>query len=100
MPGSSHGAGQQSVSLVVVEELFGFWVPAELSAQADGDVVQVADRIGADGGVHWADCFLPGLDAVQKVAAVVAASRQANLIRADGGGQEGLRLGVDKLALD
>ena len=83
MPWASHGAGQHSVGLIVVDELLFFWVPAELSAEPYGDVIEVADGVGADGGVNGADCLPSALDRVYEIAAVIVAARQANLIGAD-----------------
>ena len=45
---ASHGAGEESVGLLAVGKLFGFGIPLELTFQPNRDVVEVADRIGAD----------------------------------------------------
>jgi hypothetical protein len=86
VPGASHGAAQHSVGLFVVDELLFFRVPAELSAQPYGNVVQVADGVGADGGVNGTDCLPSALDAFYEIPAVITASRQTNLIGTNRGG--------------
>ena len=87
MPRASHRAAQHSIGLLIVDELFFCRVPSELSAEPYGDIIQVADGVGADGGVHGADCFLPALDAFYEIPAVIVASRQTDLIGADRRGQ-------------
>ena len=100
MPGASHGAAQHSVGLLIVDELLFFGIPAEFSAESYSDIVQVADGVGADGGIYGADCLLPALDAFDEIAAVIVASRQADFIRTYCSSQQGFRLGGDKAALD
>lgn len=87
MPGASHGAGQHSVGLFVVDELLFFRVPAELSAEPYGDIIHVADGVGTNGGVYGADCLSAALDAFYKIPAMIIASRQADLVGADRCGQ-------------
>ena len=73
--------------MLVVDELFLFRVPAELSAEPYGDIVKVADGVGADGGVNGADCLLSALDRFYEIPAVIIASRQTDLVGADRRGQ-------------
>lgn len=87
MPGASHGAAQHSVGLLVVDELLFFWVPSEFAAEPYGDIIQVADGVGADGGVNGADCLLPALDTFYEIPAVIIASRQTDLVGANRRGQ-------------
>ena len=94
MPGTSHGAGEHSVGLLVVDKLFGFRVPLELMFQSDRDVVEVADRVGAERRLDGADGLLAALDTFDEVPAMIRAAGQANFIRTDRRGQQGLRLGV------
>ena len=62
-------------------------VPSELSAQADSDVVEVANGVGAHSRLNGTDRFAPCLDAFEEIAAVVVTLRQVNLIGADRRGQ-------------
>jgi len=73
--------------VLVVDELFFFRVPSELSTESYGDIVQMADGIGANGCVHGADCLPSALDTFDEIPAVIVAARQADLIGADRCGQ-------------
>ena len=55
--------------------------------QADGDVVEVADGVGTDRLLDGTDGLPAGLNTFDEVAAVIRASGQANLVRADCCGQ-------------
>ena len=105
MPGASHWAAQHSVGLIVVDELLFFGIPAEFftkgrAAESYGNIIHVADGVGADGCVNGADCLPPALDAFYEIATVIIALRQVNLIGADSGRQQWFRLGGEKAALD
>ena len=78
-PGAAHGAGQEAVGFGVVDELFFGRVPVEFSAQTDGDVVEVADRVGAHGRLDVADRLPARFDAFEEVALVVVAHGQSNV---------------------
>ena len=80
MPGTSHRPHQHPVSLFVINEFFSFGVPFEFAAQPYGNIIQVADGVGANGGFDGANRFLSGLNAIYEITAMIVTSRQANLI--------------------
>jgi hypothetical protein len=83
MPWTSHRPIQHSVGLFVINEFLSFGVPSESAAQPYGNIVQMADCIGANSGFNRTNRFLPGLDALEKIATVVVTLRQVNLIGAN-----------------
>jgi len=80
MPGTPHRSRQHPVSFFIVDEFFPFGVPSEFSAQPYGNIIQVADGVGANSGFDWANRFLSGLNAIYEITAMIVTSRQANLI--------------------
>ena len=64
MPRTSHGAAQHSIGLLVIDKFLLLWVPSELAAQADSDIIKVANGVGANSRFNEADRPLPALDAI------------------------------------
>ena len=83
MPGASHGLGQHAIRLGVVYGGFFLRVPAMAAPQSDGDIVNLAYSIRADGNIDRAGRFLARLNGIEEVPVVAAALVQMNLIRPD-----------------
>jgi len=83
VPWAPHRSRQHPVSLFVVNEFLSFGVPSEFSAQPYGNIIQVADGVGANSGFDGANRFLSGLNAIYEITAMIITSRQVNLIGAN-----------------
>src|SRR4051812_45781347 len=75
-PRLAHFPLQVAVRLPVVDELFLVRVPGQLSAHADGDDAEVADRDGAVADLGLGHRRLARTDTVEEVAHVVVADGQ------------------------
>lgn len=80
MPWTSHRPHQHSVGLFIINEFFLIRIPFEFAAQPYDNIVQMADCIGANSGFNRTNRFLPGLDAIYEITAMIITSRQANFI--------------------
>ena len=80
VPGTPHRSRQHPVGLLVVDEFLPFGVPSKFAAQPYGNIIQVADGIGANSGFDGANRFPSGLNAIYEITAMIITSRQANLI--------------------
>ena len=95
VPWTPHRPGQHPVSLFVVDEFFSFGFPCEFTAQSNGNIILVADRVGANSALDGADRFLPGLDAIHEITVMIVASIQVNLIGTNGRCQQRFRVCFD-----
>ena len=80
VPGTPHRSRQHPVSFFVVNEFFSFGVPSEFAAQPYGNIIQVADGVGANSGFDGANRFLSGLNTIQEITTMISRSRQVHLI--------------------
>ncbi|MBU0618518.1 MAG: protein kinase [Planctomycetes bacterium] len=82
-PRSAQRAVEHPHGLLVANDLFLLRNPANRAPQADGDVAQVADRVGANRRFERIDRRLPGLDAVDEVAVLPRTTVETNLVRTE-----------------
>ena len=83
VPRAPHGARQPAVGFRVVDELFFDRVPLQLSAEAQRDVFLLHHGLGAHRAFDGADGLLAAADGVQKIAAMIAAADDLDLVGTD-----------------
>ncbi len=83
MPRTPHRPRQHTAGFGVVDKVLFFRVPLKLASQPDCNVVQLADRVRADGNIYWARRPLAHPDGVQEIPVVVTAGHEVDLIGTD-----------------
>ena len=83
MPRRAHRLAQHTVSLFTVYEAFFRRVPAQFGLEHHSDISEVADGCRTVSDFHTCGCLLTVLNAIDKIAMMVIALIQVNLVRAD-----------------
>ncbi len=81
MPRAAHRTCEHSISLVVIDKLLLFGVPAQFAPECHGDIAKVTDSYGTVADFNRCSRFSMLLNTIDEVAMMIVAVLKVNLVR-------------------